>query len=92
MMRDLLSRGGPQTKKIAYLVVIAAGVVWLTVGLWVPIRAEWNVAFGFLLGAVTTGYVGGKKVALAGAPVGNRQPSPASDVSVDPDAKIGGTE
>lgn len=62
MIRDLLSRGGPQTKKVAYLWGIFVASVWLTIGLWVPIRSEWNVALALFLGAVTTGYVGGKKV------------------------------
>ena len=64
MIRAILSPGGPQTKKAAYLLVIVAGVVWLSIGLWVPIRAEWNIAFGLLLAAVTGGYVGGKAVAV----------------------------
>jgi hypothetical protein len=66
--RDLLSRGGPQTKKLAYLYGIAVASVWLTIGLWVPIRPEWNVALALFLGAITTGYVGGKKVAASAPP------------------------
>lgn len=42
----------------AYAVVVAGGFCWLT---WDmirgPITSEWNVAFGLLLGAVTTGKV-----------------------------------
>lgn len=59
---SLLARGGPQTKKLAYLWVILCATIWLTIGIWRPFTAEWNVALGLLLTAVTTGYVGGKKV------------------------------
>lgn len=82
LLSGLLSRGGPQSKKVAYLAVIAAGIVWLSIGLWVPIRDSWNVAFALLLGAVTTGYVGGKKVEAAA--------SPARASASDTGAKIGG--
>ena len=58
----LLGRGGPQTKNLAYLWGILVASIWLTIGLWVPITAEWNVALALFLGAITTGYVGGKKV------------------------------
>jgi len=67
LFRGLLGRGGPQTKKIAYLYGILVASLWLTIGLWIPIRAEWNIAFGLFLGAITTGYVGGKRVAAQGA-------------------------
>lgn len=63
MIERLLARGGPQTKKLAFLGVIGAGIIWLTIGLWVPLRPEWNVAFGLLLAAGTGGYVGGKAIA-----------------------------
>ena len=59
---SLLARGGPQTKKLAYLWVILCTTIWLTIGIWRPFTTEWNVALGLLLTAVTTGYVGGKKV------------------------------
>lgn len=68
LFRGLLGRGGPQTKKLAYLYGIAVASVWLTIGLWVEIKAEWNWAFGLFLGAVTTGYVGGKKVGVEAPP------------------------
>ena len=58
----LLGRGGPQTKKLAFLYGILVASIWLTIGLWVRITAEWNVALALFLGAITTGYVGGKKV------------------------------
>ena len=61
----LLGRGGPQTKKLAYLWGIFVTSIWLTIGLWVPITADWNVALALFLGAVTTGYVGGKRVGAA---------------------------
>jgi len=64
----LLGRGGPQTKKLAYIWVIACSTIWLTIGIWRPFSAEWNVAFGLLLTAVTTGYVGGKKVGSQARP------------------------
>jgi len=60
---SLLGPGGPQTKRLAYLMVITAGIVWLSVGLKVEIKREWNYAFGSLLLAVSGGYVGGKLVA-----------------------------
>ena len=66
LLPGLLGRGGPQTKKVAYLAVIVSGIVWLSIGMKVEIKPEWNVAFGLLLGAVTTGYVGGKYVAPKG--------------------------
>lgn len=88
LFRGLLSRGGPQTKKLAYLAGIAAAIVWLTLGIWIPIRAEWNVAFALFLGAITTGYVGGKKVGAAVPPAPGVRAS-ASD-STPEGAKIGG--
>ena len=80
LFRGLLGRGGPQTKKLAYLYGIAVASVWLTIGLWVPIKAEWNVALALFLGAVTTGYVGGKKVGAA-APLAPGERASASDSS-----------
>lgn len=68
LFRGLLNRGGPQTKKLAYLYGIGVASIWLTIGLWVPIKPEWNVALALFLGAVTTGYVGGKKVGAAASP------------------------
>ena len=68
VLMGLLGRGGPQTKKLAYLWGILVASIWLTIGLWVPITAEWNVALALFLGAVTTGYVGGKKVGAAAPP------------------------
>lgn len=68
LFRGLLARGGPQTKKLAYLYGIGVASVWLTIGLWVPIKSEWNVALALFLGAVTTGYVGGKKVGDSASP------------------------
>lgn len=78
----LLGRGGPQTKKLAYIWVIACSTIWLTIGIWRPFSAEWNVAFGLLLTAVTTGYVGGKKVGAAApsAPGGESVAEPAGCV------------
>jgi len=64
-LSSLLGRGGPQTKKLAYLWVILCATIWLTIGIWRPFTAEWNVALGLLLTAATTGYVGGKKVGVA---------------------------
>lgn len=88
-LASLLSRGGPQTKKLAYLAVITASLVWLSVGLKVEIKREWNVAFGLLLAAVTTGYVGGKKVGASASPATSGASSAiASDVSAAGSAKI----
>ena len=84
LLKGLISRGGPQTKKVAYLAGIAAGIVWLSIGLFIGIKPEWNVAFGLFLGAITTGYVGGKKVGAAASPAAGAQglnPSDASDPS-----------
>lgn len=80
LLRALLSRGGPQTKKLAYLWVILCSTIWLTIGIWRPFTAEWNVALGLLLTAVTTGYVGGKKVGAAApsAPDGEAVPGNGS--------------
>ena len=64
----LLGRGGPQTKKLAYLWVVFCSTIWLTIGIWRPFSAEWNVALGLLLTAVTTGYVGSKKVGSQARP------------------------
>lgn len=68
VLMGLLGRGGPQTKKLAFLYGILVASIWLTIGLWVPITAEWNVALALFLGAITTGYVGGKKVGSQARP------------------------
>lgn len=90
LFRGLLTRGGPQTKKLAYLAGIAAAIIWLTLGIWIPIRAEWNVAFALFLGAITTGYVGGKKVGSMAQPAsgaGAKVSEPSNEAT---GAKIGG--
>lgn len=89
LFRVLLSRGGPQTKKLAYLYGIAVASVWLTIGLWVPIKSEWNVALALFLGAVTTGYVGGKKVGVA-APPATENGAVSERPAMDGSAKIEG--
>lgn len=64
---SLLSRGGPQSKKTAYLMVVVCGcfcLVWH--GVRHGIGVEWLGALAALLGATTTGYLGGKKIGLAG--------------------------
>ena len=83
VLMGLLGRGGPQTKKLAFLYGILVASVWLTIGLWVPITAEWNVALALFLGAVTTGYVGGKKVGAAAptAPGGESVAEPTGCVN-----------
>ena len=68
VLMGLLGRGGPQTKKLAYIWVVFCSTIWLTIGIWRPFSAEWNVALGLLLTAVTTGYVGGKKVGSQARP------------------------
>ena len=45
----------------AYGLVIVAGCVWLTIGLYrTGLTVDWATAFGLLLAAVTTGKVLGK--------------------------------
>lgn len=90
LFRGLLSRGGPQTKKLAYLYGIAVASVWLTIGLWVPIKAEWNVALAMFLGAVTTGYVGGKKVGSQAQPASGPQTMVSEPSTETTGAKIEG--
>jgi len=90
LFRGLLSRGGPQTKKLAYLYGIAVASVWLTIGLWVPIKAEWNYALAMFLGAVTTGYVGGKKVGAAVPPADGPKTIVSQSSIETVSAKIGG--
>ena len=90
LFRGLLSRGGPQTKKLAYLYGIAVSSVWLTIGLWVPIKSEWNYALAMFLGAVTTGYVGGKKVGSMAQPASGLQASVSEPPTETTGAKIGG--
>ena len=47
-------------KHLAYAAVVSGGCFWLTWDmLRGPITSEWNVAFGLLLGAVTTGKIVG---------------------------------
>lgn len=59
-LKKFLNSTDPEAslKHAAYAVVISASVGWLT---WDmirgPITTEWNVAFGLLLGAVTTAKV-----------------------------------
>jgi len=79
----LLGRGGPQTKKLAFIWGIFVTSIWLTIGLWLPITAEWNVALALFLGAITTGYVGGKKVGAAAptAPGGESVAEPTGCVN-----------
>ena len=89
IFRDLLSRGGPQTKKLAYLYGIAVASVWLTIGLWVPIRSEWNVALALFLGAITTGYVGGKKVGAAALTAPGADPTSGGCAKPSPQSVCG---
>ena len=69
----LLATGGPQAKKVAYLSVVMASIAWLSIDLRHGISASWVTVYGLLLSAVTTGYLGGKKIGLAGSipPGGN---------------------
>ena len=59
-LRKFLNATDPEAslKHAAYAVVIVSAVGWLT---WDmirgPITSEWNIAFGLLLGAVTTAKV-----------------------------------
>lgn len=69
---SLLGHGGWQTKKLAYALVVVAGIVWLSVDLRKNIRAEWNGAFAILAGMVTGGYLGGKKIAQGGTDADNK--------------------
>ena len=66
-MRDrllnMLGVGGWQVKKFAYLLVIISSVVWLSVEIRNGISSSWCTAYTILIGAVTTGYLGGKKIA-----------------------------
>ena len=68
---SLLGRGGWQTKKAAYLVVVVSTVAWLSVDLHMHqgITGNWISVYALLLGAVTTGYLGGKRLEkTTGAP------------------------
>lgn len=65
-LKSLLGIGGWQAKKAAYLLVIVASVAWLSVDLRHGITANWIAVYVALLGAVTTGYLGGKKIAKSG--------------------------
>jgi len=60
---NLLGTGGYQVKKVAYLLVIIASIVWLSVEVRHGLSSSWCTAYAMLLGAVTTGYLGGKKIA-----------------------------
>ena len=88
-LNGVLGRGGPQTKKLAFLYGIVVASVWLTIGLWVPIRSEWNVALALFLGAVTTGYVGGKKVAGSYGKTEQCSQSPLNGPSAPPAVESG---
>jgi hypothetical protein len=61
-LMSLLSHGGAQTKKAAYLLVVVASVTWLSVDLRHGITEKWIAVYGLLLTAVTSGYLGGKKI------------------------------
>lgn len=100
---SLLSRGGPQAKKAAYLVVVLCGcfcLVWH--GVKHGIGLEWLAALGALLGATTTGYLKGKQIGLEGpvsGSMGSVEPNqlPGSANVSDPGGipevlKPGGTE
>lgn len=65
-LMSLLDRGGWQAKKVAYLLVVLASLVWLSVGLKWGITANWITVYSLLLAAVTTGYLGGKRIAQQG--------------------------
>lgn len=53
-------RGGPQIKKIVYLLAFACGGFWLTMGLWRLPAYCWVVSFFLWLGFATGGYAFGK--------------------------------
>jgi hypothetical protein len=59
---NLLGTGGWQVKKVAYLLVIIASIVWLSIELGKGFTETWKTVYGMLVLAVTTGYLGGKKI------------------------------
>jgi hypothetical protein len=60
----VLSPGGPQSKKLAYLFIIFNGMGCLIVDLLFErtLTPTWVAAFGLLVGAVTGSYLGGKAI------------------------------
>jgi len=67
----LLSAGGPQAKKVAYLAVVLSACAYLAWDLRAGrITWEWVGALTATLGAVTGGYIKGKQVSASAGPAG----------------------
>ena len=63
----LLEQGGPQIKKVAYGLVVLASIAWLSIDLRHGISTNWIAVYAILTSAVSTGYLVGKKIGLAGS-------------------------
>jgi len=63
-LQSLIGRGGPQTKKVAFLVFVITGVFYLGLDLLFQriLSETWVAAFAILAGTVTGGYLGGKHI------------------------------
>jgi len=63
-INSVLGRGGPQVKKVAYLLTVSVGLACLVADLCIErtISTTWVAALGVITGFVTTGYVWAKKI------------------------------